>query len=259
MNPFDATLGRTGKLERLKIFYETKKRGAFSKDNAIVALFNPNQLRYDHRVEWRSAGTVAQSIAGGYQRMEFQGTPPATLSLDLFFDTYEGGKADEESSLLGGLRAALVPDNPFAPGTPSASNVAKLTQRVAELAHVAPELHRPPVCKLEWGQTHLFRGVLTQLHEDFTFFLPDGTPVRATLSCTFTAYRTFGQAVADVELHSADVEKRRVVRRGDTLNRIAVEEYDDASRWRAIARENDIDNPRALQPGQVLVIPKLER
>lgn len=245
----------TGAFARLKIEHETTQRGTF--DGSIQALFNPAQLRFDQRAEWRSAATIAQSIAGGYQRMEFQATPPMTLAIDLFFDTYEGKRVEDETTLLGSLRDALVPDNPFEAGTPSASAVTEYTAKVAKLATVWSDLHRPPICKLWWGKTELFRGVLTQLHQDHTFFLPDGTPVRATLQCTFTAYRTFAQAASEVELHSSDVTKRRVVRRGDTLSGIAQKEYGDAARWRAIATANDIDDPRALAPGLVLVIPKL--
>lgn len=257
MSIFQATLAGTGVFEKLKIKHETVQRGRF--DETIEALFNPGQLRYDNRAEWRAAGTVAQSIAAGYQRMEFQATPPATLAIDLFFDTYEGMPGSDESSLLADLRSSLVPDNPLVFGAPSATSVAEHTRKVASLTHVRAELHRPPVCKLQWGKTELFRGVLTQLNQDFSFFLADGTPVRATLGCTFMAYRTFADAAADVELHSADVEKRRVVRRGDTLSGIAFAEYGDPGRWREIAAENAIDDPRALVPGQVLVIPKLER
>jgi nucleoid-associated protein YgaU len=254
MSLLDATLGKPGKLEKLKIAYETMP-GTFGK--SIQALFNPSQLRYDNRAEWRATGTVAQSVAAGFQRMEFQATPPATLTVDLFFDTYEGAPADDDGGMLQSLRTALVPDNPFSAGTPSYVDVKQRTDQIANLARVQSELHRPPVCRLQWGKTVLFEGVLTQLHQDFTFFMPDGTPVRATLGCTFMAYRTFDKAVTEVELHSADVAKRRIVRRGDTLSSIAVEEYSDGTRWRAIATANDIDNPRVLTPGQVLVIPKL--
>lgn len=257
MNLLDATLEGTGTFARLKISHETSQRGRF--DGSIEALFNPNQLRYDNRAEWRAAGTVAPSIAGGFQRMEFQSTPPATLGVDLFFDTYEGKPQSDQSGLLGILRDSLVPDNPFEPGTPSATNVTEYTAKIANLAHVQAELHRPPVCVLQWGKTVLFRGVLTQLHQDFTFFMPDGTPVRATLGCTFMAYRTFSTAVKDVELHSADVAKRRIVRRGDTLSGISMQEYNDPARWREIATENNIDDPRDLVPGQIIVIPKLVR
>lgn len=258
MSAIDTTAGGAAALEKLTIWYEVKagpfKQGSYK---SIQALFNPSQLRYDNRAEWRATGTIAQSVAGGFQRMEFQATPPATLSVDLFFDTYEGAPKTGAGSMLDSLRTALVPDNQFSAGTPSFVNVKRYTQEVAQLAHVQSELHRPPVCRLQWGKTVLFEGVLTQLQQDFTFFMPDGTPVRATLHCTFMAYRTFDKAVTEVELHSADVAKRRVVSRGDTLGSIAIEEYGDDTQWRAIAIENDIDNPRALTPGQVLVIPRL--
>lgn len=250
MSILDATIGKPAKLQKLKISAEKLPQ-------PIQALFNPSQLRYESRAEWRATGTVAQSVAAGFQRMEFQATPPTTLGVDLFFDTYEGAPQDDSSGMLDSLRAALVPDNPLSAGTPSYVNVKSRTDAIANLARVNQDLHRPPVCHLQWGETVLFEGVLTQLRQDFTFFMPDGTPVRATLSCTFTAYRTFDKAVTDVELHSADVAKRRIVRRGDTLHSIAAEEYNDGAQWRNIATANDIDNPRLLTPGQVLVIPRL--
>jgi nucleoid-associated protein YgaU len=46
----------------------------------------------------------------------------------------------------------------------------------------------------------------------------------------------------------------RVVR-GETLAQIAAEEYNDPTEWRLIADANNLDNPRLLSPGQVLVIP----
>jgi len=241
----------TGALKKLTIRHEQKLRNTF--DGEIVALFNPNQLKYGNRVEWRSAGTVAQSVAAGFQRMEFLATPPATLQVDLFFDTYEG----EQSSGISRLFDVVLPDQLRVGTQVSATDVSRLTTRVASLARVASELHRPPVCRLEWGRTVVFQGVLTGLDQDFTFFMPDGTPVRATLGCTFMAYRTFDAAAKDVELHSADVAKRRIVRRGDTPDRIAFAPPGDAPSWRDTARENAIDNPRAPAAGTVLVLPQL--
>lgn len=257
MSILDATLASTGKLELLKIEFETTTKDTL--DGSLEVLFNPSQLRYEARAEWNVDQTAGQSIAGGYVPMVFQTTPPPTLSIDLFFDTSEGDPTQADSGLLSGLAAALVPDNPFDPGTPTGTDVTLHTAKVANLARVQPELHRPPVCKLRWGKSELFLGVLTQLRQDRTFFMPDGTPVRATLSCTFTSYLTFVKAAEQSQVHSADVAKRRIVRRGDTLSSIAAEKYNDPGRWREIAAENNIDNPRVLVPGQVLVIPKLER
>jgi nucleoid-associated protein YgaU len=249
MSVLDVEVGAFGALTKLRIAHETDSRGVF--DGEIVALFNPNQLRYENRAEWRSTAPAAQSIAAGFQRMEFQSAPPRTLTVDLFFDTYEG-----QSPVAGNVFDLVLPDDPVQSGAITATDVTAITSRVEALTRVASELHRPPVCRLEWGTSTLFQGVLTQLNQDLTFFMPDGTPVRATLGCTFMAYQTFDEAKA-AELHSADVAKRRVVRRGDTLASIAVEQYGDASRWRAIATGNAIDDPRAIKPGDVLVIPKL--
>ncbi len=250
MSILDVAVGAFGALTKLRISHETKLRGVF--DGEVLALFNPNQLRYENRAEWRTTAAAAQSIAAGFQRMEFQAAPPRTLTVDLFFDTYEGSVQSAAASVFD----LTLPDNPLLPGEINALDVTAITSRVEALTRVASELHRPPVCRLEWGLSMLFQGVLTQLNQDLTFFMADGTPVRATLGCTFMAYQTFDEAKAS-ELHSADVAKRRVVRRGDTLASIAIDQYGDATRWRAIATGNDIDDPRAIKPGDVLVIPKL--
>ncbi len=135
---------------------------------------------------------------------------------------------------------------------PSGADVTSHSNDVAALALVRTELHRPPRCRLWWGRYLLLTGVLTSVAEDYSRFLADGTPVRANLTCTFT------EAISDAtELHSADVNKQRTVRRGETLSAIALEEYNDPTRWRLIAEANKISNPRLLAPGTVLVIPPL--
>lgn len=177
------TASDLGAFAKLTIKHETRMRGVL--DGVITALFNPSQLRYDQRAEWRAAATVSQGVAGGYQRMEFQSTPPQTLSVDLFFDTYEGDPSNIGGGLLGRLHEGLAPGS----GATTPVDVRRFTDAVVRLVQVQPELHRPPVCVLQWGRTELFRGVLTQLRQDFTFFLSDGTPVRATLGCSTSLRR----------------------------------------------------------------------
>src|SRR5262249_37896057 len=130
----------------------------------------------------------------------------------------------------------------------------KQTAAVMQLARIDSELHRPPVCRLKWGTTTLFSGVLQSSTRTYTLFLPDGTPVRATMECTFME---IADSSAKVELHSSDVAKSYVVRPGDTLMAIAAACFGDGSQWRRIADENGIEDPRALVPGRTLAIPKL--
>jgi hypothetical protein len=50
-----------------------------------------------------------------------------------------------------------------------------------------------------------------------------------------------------------------LVKKGDTLQFIAKQVYHDVSRWKLIARANNITNPKRLQPGQKLKCPRLPK
>lgn len=150
--------------------------------------------------------------------------------MQLFFDTYD----------------------PVDANVTQGSDVRQYTQLIINLLEVDSELHAPPVCLFNWGSLS-FVGVLERADQTFTMFLSTGIPVRATMDVSF---KEVGQEQAG-RLQSADFTKRHTVRRGDTLSSIAAEKYGDPALWRPIAEENGLDNPLALQTGQVLVIPVL--
>jgi nucleoid-associated protein YgaU len=99
---------------------------------------------------------------------------------------------------------------------------------------------------------------LQSLNQRFTLFLPGGTPVRATLGCSFREWRSPELEARERKRSSADVARTRVLKRGESLSSIAAEEYNDPGLWRAIAELNGIHNPRRIAPGQVLAIPPLK-
>lgn len=192
----------------------------------VEVLFNPSTFSLHKSVNWdrlpRPGGDAPKS--------QFTFGEPATLSLELFFDTWA-----------------------------ERTNVTELTGRIAALAAVAGELHRPPCCRLQWG-TYSFEGylwMLIGLDQSFSLFLDDGTPVRATLGCELRQWRSDDEENRLLKKSSPDVAKERVVRRGETLVSLAAEEYADAGQWRRIAAANGILNPRRLTPGQVLTVPPL--
>lgn len=211
-------------LEKLQIWKEIKPESAFIP--YFVALFNPNQVTHQKSSNWQTI-PVAQSDSPASQ---FTYSNPATLSLQLFLDTYE-----------------------------KKISVRLLTDLIDNLVTVQVELHRPPLCQLIWGgmgglQGSFFQGVLEQVSKTFTLFLPDGTPVRATVDCMFRELRSPGD---EPRLESSDVTKSRTLRRGDTLSSMAGEEFGDPRMWRFIARANNIEDPLAIAPGQVVTIPAL--
>ncbi len=215
-------------LSKLKILVEKSANPlSFDEANPITALFNPNQFLISKKVNWQDRPTKERDTPAA----SFTFGSPATLTLDLMFDTYE-----------------------------TLSDVRDYSDRVSDLTTVARhgDIHRPPICQLTWGrQGVFFQGVLTSLDTRFTLFLADGTPVRATLNCSVRRWISDEDEDKQQNRQSAAVAKKRIVKRGDSLSSIAAEEFHDATLWRPIAEANKIDDPRALAPGMTLTIPVL--
>ncbi len=108
----------------------------------------------------------------------------------------------------------------------------------------------------QWGAAWSFEAVITSLSQQFTLFLSDGTPVRATLTVNFQQVRdTANLAPQNPTSGGAGGERVWQVGAGDTLAWIAYREYGDATKWRLIAQANNLIQVRELAPGTVLVIP----
>jgi len=246
-------------IEKLTIHYETGKDDSALK-GVVQALFNPSQLRYSWSANWSPFRTAVKDKGIEAGTTAFQGAGPQTLSLSLFFDTYApyGGEAaggileaksfaaTAQSSALG--LASGKPERP--------KSAADLTKEVLKLTENVPGLDRPPRCKLSWGMNaELFEGVLQSATLTYTLFWQDGTPVRATVDCTFLEVKAKAKLVAQRELEQAGIAKTYLVKPGDTLMGIAERELGDPQKWRAIADANG-GVTRALAPGATIAIPK---
>lgn len=224
-------------LAKFRIFVEASSKPLkFDEQDPIEAMYNPNQLTIVKSANWRLLPAKERDVPAA----QFTHGEPATLAVDLFFDTFQAKPG-----------AQPQPD----------SDVRKYTNRIAALTTVERhgDFHRPPICKLAWGQPgDFFQGVLQNLNQRFTLFLANGTPVRALLSCTFREWRSDEEEATRQNKQSADVAKTYTLKRGDTLSSIAGEQYSDPALWRPIAEANHIDDVRHLSPGQVLAIPALQ-
>lgn len=219
-------------LKKLKILVE-KDGGVlvFEQNSAITVLFNPNKLVFSKSVNWKKQGAAQRDVP----ELQFTNAQPRTLNLDLISDTYDTPDVEKK-------------------------DVRKHTKKLFHLTTVEEhgDKHRPPVCRLSWGSVGVFfQGVLERLEQQFTLFMEDGTPVRATSGCTFKEWRTNYDDLNKQKPESSDIAKIRIVKRGETLSGIAAAEYRDPGLWRPIADENDIDDPLSLVPGTVLLIPTL--
>ncbi|MBD2847881.1 LysM peptidoglycan-binding domain-containing protein [Paenibacillus sp. IB182496] len=195
-----------------------------SKQQTIDVLFNPNEysLESGNNFSWKTIPGLQTPIA------QFISGEATTLSMDLFFDSYEQG-----------------------------TDVRRHTAKVAKLLEVDKDLHAPPACRFVWGSLD-FKGVVEKVTQKFTMFLDSGLPVRATLSVTFRALQSMKEQYQNIPRQSADRTKQKMLEQGDQLWMIAGEEYEEPGQWRAIAEANGIDNPRLVRTGRKLTIPRLE-
>lgn len=210
-------------LEKLTIQAEKNSSGDFAE--TIKVLFNPSE--------------ITMTIPGG--KMEKYGLVSTdssiALSLSLFFDT---------------TLQRYPPEN-----------VQNYTRKIVSLTQprIGQNKKRPPRCKLIWGTISgkdsvlLADCFLETVTKKLTHFLEDGTPVRATLDCSFQEWK---EPKKQKKIENPIDDPVRIVKRGETLSSIATEEFGDPALWRIIANENPLLNPRKLKPGTVLTIPPLK-
>ncbi len=176
-----------------------------------------------------------------------------SMTLELFFDTTEQGMDS------------------------GATSVTTLTDEFYRMVKMDSTIHAPNVLLFTWGylfpgqmptsfmpgpsqsdqRRHGFKCVVESVQQRYTLFSSEGLPLRAVLTVTLKEYKTLTDQLRELNLQSADHFKAHVVQLGETLSRIAWQEYNDPHQWRQIALANGIDDPLSLQPGQVLTIPPL--
>lgn len=201
-----------------------KAKQEFGTGGTLECPFNPSQFDVSSQVNY---GPL-KSTGSGASSQQFIDVEADTLSIELFFDTSQE-RADVRTEYIDHIDKLLGPDS---------------------------EEHAPPLVKVVWPNTLSFDALLTKADKSFTMFLPDGTPVRATVNCTFKEVKPSDYR-DEVKAESTDKSKSRVLTEGDTLWLVAAEEYEDPNHWRTIAEANDIDNPREVPPGTELELPPL--
>ncbi len=132
----------------------------------------------------------------------------------------------------------------------------KYTNKLRALMNINDKLHAPPIVRFNWDR-QVFLGVMESLSITYQLFTDKGIPLRAKLSVVLKEYRPAAVQIKETKKSSPNVVKTYTVKRGDTLSSIAGALYRDPGQWRTLALANQISDPRALQPGQVLQIPRL--
>lgn len=129
----------------------------FGPSASVEAYYNPAKITVAKQVPWVRHEAMKEEIPVA----EFSGTKARSMSLELFFDTYETGKCVFERY------------------------ISRLEQGTRPRAHDGDRIDRPPTCLVQWGvRFPKFVGVITSLSVSYTMFFHDGTPCRATAAIT---------------------------------------------------------------------------
>ena len=200
----------------------------------IPVMFNPEE--YTQSRENTFAAIAVPGLSAPI--IQFVHGNQQSLEMELFLDTYEGHKSGNRALNRAG------------------DDVRKLARAVTTLMDIDRTTHAPPVLLFTWASLS-FSCVLSRATQKFIMFNPDGTPVRARLTVTFSQYSNAELEAKQVKRETADYTKVHVVRQGDTLAGIAYACYGNPRLWRPIALRNGIDDPRVLEVGAPLAVPQL--
>jgi nucleoid-associated protein YgaU len=196
--------------------------------------FNPEEYSVSRDVSYAQAAVPGLSAP----LLQFAHGNMQTLEMELLLDTWEAHPAGPVGA------------------TGAGGDVRALVKAVTSLMDVDPTTHAPPVLLFTWGSL-TFTCVLARASQKFVMFRPDGVPVRARVQVTFNEFRNGDLEAKEVKRETADYSRLHVVVEGETLSAIAARVYDDPAAWRPIAVRNGVDDPRALRPGQRLLVPML--
>lgn len=216
-------------------------KNTINDDRTVQVQFNPETLK----VSFANQITTPDSAGDqkGTPARQFVGAGTTKLSLQLWFDVN-----------------AELPE-----GSQQETDVRKLTQRVAYF--ITPRADEkdstkliPPAVRFLWGSFQ-FDGILDSLEESLEFFSSDGIPLRASMSLNISQQKIQDYAFGKASITpppgtggpggaAPGTQPLAQAPSGATLQGMAASAGN--SDWQSVALANGIENPRLLQPGQLI-------
>ncbi|UCF07429.1 MAG: LamG domain-containing protein [Thermoplasmata archaeon] len=134
--------------------------------DSIEVMFNPGKLNFDRTVPWKDHHLT------GTPKTEFTNGKPFKLKMDIFVD---------ESGVEGGdINLAIFAFEHY--------------------IALNEDVKKPELIKFDWG-TLKFDAILEDMDVTYELFKPDGTPLRAKMSCTFTEYSPASEQLKQAPRH----------------------------------------------------------
>jgi Contractile injection system tube protein/LysM domain len=219
-------------------------KNEINKDKWTIVQFNPDSLKVSFANQ--VAAPSGSGDQGGPQAQQFVGAGTTKLSVTLAFDV-----------------TSEIPQ-----GLPQVDDVRQLTQRVAYFITPAgdppsaPKKYIPPAVRFVWGSFQ-FDGIMESMEETLELFSFEGRPLRGTVGISLSQQKitafTFNAANAPPPATrrggaSPGTAPMTEAPAGSSLQGLASAQGGIGASvdWQSIASANGIENPRLLQPGQLI-------
>ena len=202
--------------------------------------YNPKEINFSSEAIIKTASTGAGT---NEPQQQVVGAKGSELSFELFYSIVEvRGPSDFQLQItdLVSLKEELL-----ALTRPHESTVAP---------NKTPS---PPLVDFSWGDLITDPALVKKVAVTYTHMLPNGKPARLKAKVDFTGTMKEKKATNPTSGGRTN-RKTHTLLSGETLASVAYTEFNDAGLWRAIAEENEIDDPMRLIPGAVLLLPSFE-
>lgn len=204
-------------------------KAMFSPENgpAFEVQYNPTSFDFKKAVEWN-----AHDDQGQESTLEFQKNSPATITMELYFDTTHSGMGDVRQKWVNGL---LHMTNPSV--TPLDGQASDITKK------------RPPRVTFIWGAFRMV-GVISNVSATFLMFSSQGLPVRAKVQVEMQEWKPeeYAAGSGGSSLTSKPVQLV-TVGSGETLTAVALRM---GTSTKELCERNNIDNPMGDHTGSTL-------
>ena len=224
---------------------DAEMKNEINRDKWTKVQFNPDTLKVTY------ANQIKEPSGSGDQRgpqaQQFVGAGTTKLAVQLYFDVTQD----------------------LGQGLPDVIDVRKLTQRVAYFITPLgdppsnPKKFKPPILRFAWG-TFQFDGIVEAMEETLELFSFEGRPLRASVTMTVSQQKittfTFNDAAEPPGVRRGNrpapgTQPQTAAPQGSSVQSLAGAQpggTGGGGDWQSIAAANGIENPRILQPGQLI-------
>lgn len=200
----------------------------------VTVQFNPETIKVSYSNQLQPSGDQTNGNAS----KQFVGSGTTKLNVQLWFDIT--APVSDSARPTG-----TVPGQPV-------DDVRKLTKEVAYFITPQkdpddPKKNLPPGVRFVWGSFQ-FDGMMESLEESLEFFSYDGKPLRASITISLTQQKI---QFAFKETKSSGTTPLSKASGKATFQGMA-DLRGKGAQWQQLAELNNIENPRFLQPGQLV-------